>query len=39
MNNKMNRKKPELLNLLKTHWLWIWFWLRESHNPMVWKFE
>ena len=26
MNNKMNRKKPELLNLLKTHWLWIWFW-------------
>ena len=26
MNNKMNRKKPELLILLKTHWLWIWFW-------------
>ena len=26
MNNKMNRKKLELLNLLKTHWLWIWFW-------------
>ena len=26
MNNKMNRKKSELLNLLKTHWLWIWFW-------------
>ena len=22
----MNRKKPELLILLKTHWLWIWFW-------------
>ncbi len=22
----MNRKKSELLNLLKTHWLWIWFW-------------
>ena len=26
MDNKMNRKKLELLNLLKTHWLWIWFW-------------
>ena len=26
MNNKMNRKKLELLNLLKTHWLCIWFW-------------
>ena len=26
MNNKMNRKKLELLNLFKTHWLWIWFW-------------
>ena len=22
----MNRTKPELLNLLKNHWLWIWFW-------------
>ena len=22
----MNRTKQELLNLLKAHWLWIWFW-------------
>lgn len=22
----MNRTRPKLLNLLKTHWLWIWFW-------------